>query len=219
VADAKLARLWGKSGPWQQYPKRMLQMRARVAFRDLFADALGGHYIAEELIGIEESAKDITPPQPPKPPVVGETKPLPPAAAAARQEEDIKQINDDLVQMGAIPLTPNTDTDMSYTFPKDSAQVPLDGEVLEPNGKKPLPPAAAKPKAKAKPAPEQVLSPGEAAAERDHLMDAIELCKTKFVLAQWINANVQNIHALPQAYRDDVEQAMKLKEATLDKRK
>ena len=29
IEDAKKAQLWGNSGPWQQYPKRMLQMRAR----------------------------------------------------------------------------------------------------------------------------------------------------------------------------------------------
>lgn len=41
--------LWGKSGPWQQYPKRMLQMRARgFALRDKFADVLGGLISAEE---------------------------------------------------------------------------------------------------------------------------------------------------------------------------
>jgi len=37
VADAKKAGLWGKSGPWTQYPKRMLQLRARgFALRDAF---------------------------------------------------------------------------------------------------------------------------------------------------------------------------------------
>lgn len=51
VEDAKKAGLWGKAGPWQSYPKRMLAMRARVAFRDLFADAMCGMYIAEEMIG------------------------------------------------------------------------------------------------------------------------------------------------------------------------
>ena len=41
VADAKKAGLWGKGGPWTQYPKRMLQMRARgFALRDAFADVL-----------------------------------------------------------------------------------------------------------------------------------------------------------------------------------
>jgi RecT family len=50
VADAKKASLWGKSGPWQQFPERMLQMRARAfALRDLFADVLGGLYLKEEI--------------------------------------------------------------------------------------------------------------------------------------------------------------------------
>ncbi len=51
VADAKLAKLWGKTGPWTQYPKRMLQMRARsFALRDKFADVLGGlTHSAEEM--------------------------------------------------------------------------------------------------------------------------------------------------------------------------
>lgn len=49
VADAKKAGLWGKQGPWQNYPKRMLQMRARgFALRDQFPDALRGLVLAEE---------------------------------------------------------------------------------------------------------------------------------------------------------------------------
>jgi hypothetical protein len=49
VADAKKASLWGKSGPWTQYPKRMLQMRARgFALRDCFPDVLKGLVTAEE---------------------------------------------------------------------------------------------------------------------------------------------------------------------------
>lgn len=49
VEDAKRAKLWGKEGPWSQYPQRMLQMRARSwALRDLFADALRGLASAEE---------------------------------------------------------------------------------------------------------------------------------------------------------------------------
>ena len=48
-ADAKKAGLWGKAGPWQQYPNRMLAMRARTfACRDAFADALRGVACAEE---------------------------------------------------------------------------------------------------------------------------------------------------------------------------
>jgi hypothetical protein len=49
VADAKKAGLWGKAGPWQQYPSRMLTLRARgFALRNAFADALRGLITAEE---------------------------------------------------------------------------------------------------------------------------------------------------------------------------
>lgn len=49
VSDAKKASLWGKSGPWSQYPRRMLQMRARgFALRDCFPDVLKGLVTAEE---------------------------------------------------------------------------------------------------------------------------------------------------------------------------
>lgn len=57
VHDAKTAGLWGKVGPWKQYPDRMLQMRARgYAARDGAADVLAGLYVAEELQDI-----DVTP--------------------------------------------------------------------------------------------------------------------------------------------------------------
>ncbi len=47
--DAVTAKLWGKAGPWTQYPKRMLQMRARgFAVRSQFADALAGLITREE---------------------------------------------------------------------------------------------------------------------------------------------------------------------------
>ena len=47
--DAKRADLAGKSGPWTQYPTRMLALRARgFALRNAFADALRGLVTAEE---------------------------------------------------------------------------------------------------------------------------------------------------------------------------
>ena len=50
VADAKRAGLWGKAGPWTQYPRRMLQMRARgYALRDKFPDVLKGLHAREEV--------------------------------------------------------------------------------------------------------------------------------------------------------------------------
>jgi hypothetical protein len=64
VADAKKAGLWGKSGPWTQYPKRMLQLRARgFALRDAFPDVLKGLVTAEE-------AQDYPTPEPAREPVV-----------------------------------------------------------------------------------------------------------------------------------------------------
>ena len=51
VDDAKKAGLWGKGGPWSQYPERMMQMRARsFALRDAFADVLQGVYERQEAI-------------------------------------------------------------------------------------------------------------------------------------------------------------------------
>ena len=50
MTDAKAAGLFGKSGPWSQYPKRMRQMRARAfALRDVFPDVLRGMGVAEEV--------------------------------------------------------------------------------------------------------------------------------------------------------------------------
>lgn len=70
VEDAKRAGLWGKQGPWQAYPKRMMQMRARgFALRDAFPDVLKGLITAEEAQDFPEEAKpqitkDITPRNP-----------------------------------------------------------------------------------------------------------------------------------------------------------
>lgn len=50
VSDAKKAGLWGKQGPWQSYPRRMLAMRARAyALRDGCADMLRGFQVREEV--------------------------------------------------------------------------------------------------------------------------------------------------------------------------
>jgi len=69
VEDAKRAGLWGKQGPWQAYPKRMLQMRARgFALRDAYPDVLKGLISVEEAQDYPEEtkrpAKDITPRNP-----------------------------------------------------------------------------------------------------------------------------------------------------------
>jgi hypothetical protein len=72
VADAKKAGLWGKSGPWSQYPRRMLQLRARgFALRDAFPDVLKG------LVTAEEAQDYPTTPATPEPIVVRPATPQP----------------------------------------------------------------------------------------------------------------------------------------------
>lgn len=60
VVDAKRASLWGKAGPWQQYPQRMLKLRARAwALRDEFCDVLGGFGMAEEMQDVREVTAEV----------------------------------------------------------------------------------------------------------------------------------------------------------------
>lgn len=64
MVDAKAAGLTGKQGPWTQYPKRMLQLRARAfALRDVFPDVLRGMPVAEEVMDMPKE-RDVTPPAP-----------------------------------------------------------------------------------------------------------------------------------------------------------
>ena len=49
-----------RKGPWQQYPQRMLQMRARAwAIRDSFADTLSGLGIVEEVQDLPVKAEEV----------------------------------------------------------------------------------------------------------------------------------------------------------------
>ena len=65
ITDAKAAGLWGKAGPWKQYPSRMLQMRARgFALRDAFPDLLRGVITVEEARDIPRGMVDVPPPPP-----------------------------------------------------------------------------------------------------------------------------------------------------------
>lgn len=98
--DAKRANLWGKSGPWTQYPKRMLKMRARgFALRDGFPDVLRGLHVAEEQRDIEYSeVVELSPPtpEPPAPkqeeqPKRSETKKTKPADKQAEPEPEKEQ--------------------------------------------------------------------------------------------------------------------------------
>lgn len=92
--QAKRAGLLSKQGPWQGYPDRMLQMRARAfALRDTFADELLGIGMAEERLDVVDMDPEFIEAKPdpvapgrhslkvrPGPPVKNEpTKPTEPA--------------------------------------------------------------------------------------------------------------------------------------------
>lgn len=62
VADAKIAGLWGKSGPWTTSPKRMLKYRARsFVLRDVFPDVLKGMLSREEAFDIDTEVVESKP--------------------------------------------------------------------------------------------------------------------------------------------------------------
>ena len=90
MADAKRAGLAGKSGPWSQYPARMLTLRARgFALRNAFADALRGLITAEEAqdYPVAQPAKE-----PAREPVVVRPKfPEPATPSATATESDMQR--------------------------------------------------------------------------------------------------------------------------------
>jgi hypothetical protein len=117
VEDAKRAGLWGKTGPWQAYPKRMMQMRARgFALRDAFPDVLKGLITAEEAQDYPDEAKprqakDITPRNPLDaiaPPV---SQPISDPVAIAQAMEDTVDVPEPLTveQVVAEVVQPETE--------------------------------------------------------------------------------------------------------------
>lgn len=95
VADAKRAGLWGKSGPWTQYPRRMLQLRARgFALRDAFPDVLKGLVTAEEAQDYSQpEPAEIRPQGEPARPLTKSVKVVvePPAEPAKATPEDMQK--------------------------------------------------------------------------------------------------------------------------------
>ena len=144
VADAKAAGLWGKQGPWSQYPKRMLAMRARgFALRNAFADVLRGLVTAEEAQDYQVTGIEVVPARPaPTPSVTVAALPAPaPAeskAAVARRAiakattiERCEQLRDTVNarrQEGLINDLELTEL-VSLIHAKVETLLPLDAEV------------------------------------------------------------------------------------------
>jgi hypothetical protein len=94
VSDAKRANLWGKAGPWTQYPARMLKHRARsFALRDQFGDALRGLRTVEEVQDDPvATARNVTPPMFATP--APEPEPTPEPAPVAEVAQETSQPSD-----------------------------------------------------------------------------------------------------------------------------
>jgi hypothetical protein len=85
VDDAMQAGLWGKDGPWKQYPARMLRYRARAFnLRDQFGDVLRGLYSAEELQDGIDALPVATQAAPPV--TITTPSPTPPDSISAESE-------------------------------------------------------------------------------------------------------------------------------------
>lgn len=109
IEDAKRAGLWGKQGPWTQYPKRMMQMRARgFALRNAFADVLKGLITVEEAQDYQveqQPVRDITPTANPLDVIAAPSLPEPVSAApveileetvepVVQPEDEVQQASD-----------------------------------------------------------------------------------------------------------------------------
>lgn len=107
VDDAKKAGLWGKAGPWTNYPMRMLKLRARgFALRDTFADILRGVNMREEVL--DEPGEVTTQ-----------------ARAAVQQLQAAKPLVDSNGQEVAVLPAPTEPDAIDQTAPEDKADSDL----------------------------------------------------------------------------------------------
>lgn len=137
--DAEKAGLWKKTGPWSNYPGRMLKLRARAfGLRNGFADVLKGLAIREEVEDYE--IRDVTPheekPAIQMPRRKEEPKPLDAEVVdgSLQTSKEFKDVN--LLDLGILPVKANgTKLALKITFPEgaviyakdDNAQMIQDG--------------------------------------------------------------------------------------------
>jgi hypothetical protein len=118
VAEAKLANLWKKSGPWQEYPQRMLMHRAAgFHFDDCWQDVLMGlttvavmqdHPQAAFIREGEAIVTDATPPgrDPLLPPASGAVVDVDGEELPARYVADEEEAAPSEINLGAYRETP-----------------------------------------------------------------------------------------------------------------
>jgi hypothetical protein len=119
MEDAKRAGLAGKQGPWTQYPKRMLQMRARgYCLRDAFPDVLKGMAVAEEE---QDKPREVT----------GTAETSGPAPRPASRTAELKaKVHESLLRAGAV-LSPEPAPAPAEASPPPDMD-PDTGEVIPP---------------------------------------------------------------------------------------
>jgi len=119
VEEAKRALLWGKSGPWTAYPKRMMQMRARgFALRDAFADVLTGLITAEEAHDYPDEAKSAPAPrQAPANPLDMVAKPVELAAPVEPEVLEQVEVVEHVKLQPLVERVPGDDDDLGEVEP------------------------------------------------------------------------------------------------------
>lgn len=115
-SDVLRAKLNGKEGPWQTYPRRMMQMRARWPLRDVFADVLKGLALKEEVEDMERAeaaspaearAEPRRAPPPPEQRVAPvERKEVPSDDFPGDKPMDKEPVADDPISTGKAPAPP-----------------------------------------------------------------------------------------------------------------
>lgn len=110
VFEAKRAKLWGKPGPWTEYPERQLMWRAKgFACRDEFQDVLCGLIFAEEardlprVVVVTDEAEGATPIERTTPPTVSLTPgPLP--TVEEQQLAVLQRVAESSADLAGVPI-------------------------------------------------------------------------------------------------------------------
>lgn len=132
MADAKKADLLGKKGPWQNYPKRMLKMRARWALRDTFSDVLKGLHMREEM---EDLARQDAPDDNTEHPTRRKVPAPPPAEGAEATATEATATDTEIVDEITGEVTSTAKTDPISSGPATASDFPGDKPMA------PAPPA------------------------------------------------------------------------------
>lgn len=133
MKEANAAGLTNKPGPWKQYPKRMLKMRARSwALRDAFPDVLAGMNSAEEQRdAIDVEAHEVDNPMPAAPaPKMPRRKAVEKKAAPALEDQSTETVQEVLNPAPAVQPEPVA-AEPAAAQKEEGVHVTEDGEIVD----------------------------------------------------------------------------------------